>query len=220
MTITLVAVYAPIGFQGGLTGALFREFAFTLAGAVFISGFVALTLSPMMSSKLLRPHTNQGWLARAIDRGFEAVKHGYDRALGATLNARGAVYFVWITLTVLVVPLYLFSPGELAPNEDQGVVFGAIDVPANATLEQLDPFVTQVGNTFKSEPEFDHAFQLTFPGSGFGGMLAKPWGERKRTIFPIQEELNGKLAKITGIRAPAFLPRRRSPTRGSFRSSS
>jgi multidrug efflux pump len=206
MTITLAAVYAPIGFQGGLTGALFREFAFTLAGAVVISGFVALTLSPMMSSKLLRSHANQGVLTRAIDGGFNFIRRTYDRALGLTLNARPAVYMAWIVLTVLVVPLYLFSPQELAPNEDQGVVFGALDVPPNATLEQLDPFVTQVCNTFKSEPEFDHSFQLTFPASGFGGMLAKPWGVRKRTIFPIQEELNGKLSTITGVRAPVFLP--------------
>jgi multidrug efflux pump len=145
-------------------------------------------------------------LARAIDRGFAWVRRTYDRALGATLSARPAVYTVWIVLSLLVVPLYLFSPQELAPNEDQGVVFGALDVPANATLEQLDPFVTQVSNTFKSEPEFDHSFQLTFPTSGFGGMLAKPWKDRKRSIFPVQEELNGKLSVITGVRAPVFLP--------------
>ncbi len=206
MTITLAAVYAPIGFQGGLTGALFREFAFTLAGAVFISGFVALTLSPMMSSALLRPHSEQGWLPRQIERGFDAVRRTYDRLLGATLRARPAVYIVWITLSLMVVPLYLLSPSELAPNEDQGVVFGALDVPANATLEQLDPYVTQVENTFESEPEFAQSFQLTFPSSGFGGMLTKPWDERKRSIFPIQVELNQKLSKIAGLRAAAFLP--------------
>jgi len=206
MTITLAAVYAPIGFQGGLTGALFREFAFTLAGAVFISGIVALTLSPMMSSKLLRPHAEQGVLARAIDRGFSLIKAGYGSALGATLRARPAVYLVWIVLSLLVVPLYQFAPKELAPNEDQGVVFGAINVPANATLEQLDPFVTQVAKTFASEPEFEHSFQLTFPTNGFGGMLAKPWGERKRSIFPIQAELNQKLSHLTGVQSPAFLP--------------
>jgi multidrug efflux pump len=206
MTITLAAVYAPIGFQGGLTGALFREFAFTLAGAVFISGIVALTLSPMMSSKLLRPHSSQTWLQRLIERGFDWFRSTYDRMLGATLRARPAVYIVWGVLSLMVVPLYLLSPQELAPNEDQGVVFGAMDVPANATLEQLDPSVTQVGNTFASEPEFEQSFQLTFPGSGFGGMLAKPWDERKRSIFPIQVELNQKLSKIPGVRSPAFLP--------------
>ena len=215
MTITLAAVYAPIGFQGGLTGALFREFAFTLAGAVFISGIVALTLSPMMSSKLLRPHSEQGLLARAIDRGFLFIKATYARALSATLRTRPAVYAVWIVLSLLVIPLYQLAPKELAPNEDQGVVFGAIDVPANATLEQLDPFVTQVTHTFESEPEFEQSFQLTFPTSGFGGMLTKPWDQRKRSIFPIQVELNGKLSHITGVRSPAFLPAA-LPSPGTF----
>jgi len=206
MTITLAAVYAPIGFQGGLTGALFREFAFTLAGAVTISGIVALTLSPMMASRLLRPHSEQGVLARKIDSGFEAIKRGYGRALDLTLRSRGAVYTVWIVLSVLVFPMYMFSPAELAPNEDQGVVFGAIDVPANATLEQITPFSEEVFRTFQSEPEFDHSFQITFASGGFGGMIVKPFSERKRSIFPIQQELFGKLTRIAGIRAPAFLP--------------
>src|SRR6516162_10096126 len=118
MTITLAAVYAPIGLQGGLTGSLFREFAFTLAGAVFISGIVALTLSPMMSSRLLNPTFQPAFLPRLIDRGFEAVKRTYERMLAGTLKARGAVYLVWIGLTILIVPLYLFSKQELAPNED------------------------------------------------------------------------------------------------------
>jgi multidrug efflux pump len=206
MTITLAAVYAPIGFQSGLTGALFREFAFTLAGAVFISGVVALTLSPMMSSQLLKEHGAQGVLARNIDRGFDALRRGYDRALGATLNARGAVYLVWVVLSLLIVPMYMFSPTELAPNEDQGVVFGAIDVPANATLEQLTPYTGEIFRIYKQTPEFDHSFQLTFPNQGFGGMLAKPWSERKRSIFPIQEDLAKSLSSVSGVRAPAFLP--------------
>jgi multidrug efflux pump len=216
MTITLAAVYTPIGFQAGLTGALFREFAFTLAGAVLISGIVALTLSPMMSSVLVRPHvTSHGangtpqsgeWLVSKIDAAFERVKSAYDRALGATLTMRPVVYAFWIVLTILVVPMYMFAPKELAPNEDQGVVFGALDVPANATLEQLTPYSEEVNHLFMSEPEFDHSFQITFPTLGFGGMLAKPWDERKRTIFPIQAELAQKLGRISGIRAPAFLP--------------
>lgn len=206
MTITLAAVYAPIGFQGGLTGALFREFAFTLAGAVFISGVVALTLSPMMSSKLLKAEHQQGILSRAIDRGFEALKSAYARGLDFTLKSRGIVYSVWITLAILVVPMYMFSPGELAPYEDQGVVFGAIDVPANATLEQITPYTEEVYKKFASTPEFDHSFQVTFANAGFGGMLVKSWEERKRSIFPIQQELFAKLSTITGIRAPAFLP--------------
>ncbi len=213
MTITLAAVYAPIGLQGGLTGALFREFAFTLAGAVFISGVVALTLSPMMSSRLLKP--SHGWFARQIQRGFDAVKGVYDRLLGYTLRARGAVYLVWIALTLAVLPMYLFSPAELAPNEDQGVVFGAIDVPANATLEQLTPYTEEVQRRYQSIPEFDHSFQLTFPTGGFGGILVKPWEDRKRNIFAIQADVGSKLSSITGIRAPAFLPSA-LPSAGTF----
>jgi multidrug efflux pump len=206
MTITLAAVYAPIGFQGGLTGALFREFAFTLAGAVLISGVVALTLSPMMSSRLLKAEHSKGRLAHIIDRTFEATKRRYSRMLDGTLRMRPAVYAVWITLTLATVPMYLFSPAELAPNEDQGTIFGAIDVPANATLEQLTPYTEQVHKVFSSVPEFGQSFQITFPGSGFGGALMKPWSERERSIFPIQEELSQKAYAITGIRAPIFLP--------------
>jgi multidrug efflux pump len=206
MTITLAAVYAPIGLQGGLTGALFREFAFTLAGAVLISGVVALTLSPMMSSQLLGSRRAHTWMQRGIDGGFDRVRRAYTRALAATLRTRPAVYAVWIVLSLLVVPMYMFSPKELAPNEDQGVMFGAIDVPANATLEQLTPYTEQVNRIFESVPEFDHSFQITFPASGFGGVLVKPWDERQRSIFPIQGELSGKLASVAGIRAPVFLP--------------
>jgi multidrug efflux pump len=206
MTITLAAVYAPIGFQGGLTGALFREFAFTLAGAVFISGIVALTLSPMMASRLLKAEHSQGFLPRAIDRGFEAIKRTYARALEATLQNRGLVYTVWITLAVVLIPMYMFSPAELAPNEDQGVVFGALDVPANASLEQITTYSAQVNKIFQSEPEFANSFQISFATAGFGGLLTKSWEDRKRSIFPIQEELSGKLGAVTGVRAPAFLP--------------
>src|SRR5262249_41841546 len=158
MTITLATVYAPIGFQGGLTGALFREFAFTLAGAVFISGVVALTLSPMMASKLIPPHGQQRWLSRKIDGVFEFIKRTYGRALGVTLSMRPAVYGVWIVLTLLVVPMYMFSPKELAPIEDQGAVFGAIDVPANATLEQISSYSSEVNRLYKETPEFTHSF--------------------------------------------------------------
>ncbi len=207
MTITLAAVYAPIGFQSGLTGALFREFAFTLAGAVFISGVVALTLSPMMSSQLLEDHQErQGWLTRNIDRGFQALRNAYDRALGVTLGMRPAVYATWIVLSIVIVPMYMFSPGELAPVEDQGVVFSALEMPANATLEQLTPYANEVFRLYQDTAEFDHSFQLTTPTLAFSGMLAKPWGERKRSIFPIQEELSRKLSAVTAVRAPAFLP--------------
>jgi len=206
MTITLAAVYTPIGFQGGLTGALFREFVFTLAGAVIISGVVALTLSPMMSSKLLRSSQHNRRFTSYVDRVFERIKTRYSRMLAATLANRPAVYIVWGVLSLLVVPMYTFSAKELAPTEDQGVIFGTLDVPANATMEQLTPFSEQVFNAFKSTPEFSHSFQITFPNGGFGGMIVKPWNERQRSIFQIHQELSGKLMPITGVRAPAFLP--------------
>ena len=206
ITITLAAVYVPIGFQGGLTGALFREFTFTLAGTVMISGIVALTLSPMMASRLLRAERGRGWFGRKVDAAFERTRRGYERALGATLRARPAVYVLWIALTLLVIPLYMFSPKELAPLEDQGAVFGTIDAPANASLEQITAFTAEVNRIFETTPEFAYSFQLTFPTGGFGGMLVKPWRDRDRSIFPIHDELNRQLAGITGVRAPVFLP--------------
>jgi multidrug efflux pump len=205
MTITLAAVYTPIGFQGGMTGALFREFAFTLAGAVFISGIVALTLSPMMASRMLRADHNPGWLVRNIDRTFDAVRRRYSRGLDWTLANRPAVYIGWAVLTLLTIPMYMFSPGELAPNEDQGVVFTSLDLPANATMEQLTPYTEQVGQIFLSTPEALSTFQITLPSAAFGGVLMKPWSERERSIFPIQEELAGKMSNVAGVRAPAFL---------------
>jgi multidrug efflux pump len=215
MTITLAAVYAPIGLQGGLSGALFREFAFTLAGAVFISGIVALTLSPMMSSQLLKEQHNPNALVRGIDGAFNWVRKTYERMLSATLRARPAVYLVWIGLTLLIIPMYSFSPQELAPNEDQGVVFGILDVPPNATLGQLLPYAEEANRIYQSTPEFDHSFQLTLPTQGFGGMLVKPWAERKRSIFPIQEEVFQKLSRLSGVRAPAILPAA-LPSAGTF----
>jgi multidrug efflux pump len=205
MTITLAAVYVPIGFQGGLTGALFREFAFTLAGAVFISGFVALTLSPVMSSRLVRP-SERHWFGRKVDSAFERLRNGYVKTLDRTLHARGPVLIVWIVLSLAVIPMYMFAPKELAPNEDQGVAFTSLDAPPNATLEQMNVYSTEVQRIFESEPEYDHSFQVTFATGGFGGFIAKPWDERDRSIFPIQEELSKKASGIAGVRAPIFLP--------------
>ena len=205
ITITLAAVYVPIGFQGGLTGALFREFTFTLAGTVMISGIVALTLSPMMASRLISER-KRGWFGRKSDAAFERVRRGYTRALAATLRARPAVYAVWIALTLSVIPMYMLSPKELAPLEDQGVVFGSIDAPANATVELVSTFTEQVNRVFRATPEFAYSFQITQPNGGFGGMLVKPWTQRSRPIQAIQEEVNQQLLGITGIRAPVFLP--------------
>src|ERR1700726_1491720 len=144
MTITLAAVYAPIGIQGGLTGALFREFAFTLAGAVIVSGIVALTLSPMMGSKLLRAGDADRGFAGIVNRRFESVRNLYTRLLTGTLNYRPVVLGVWVIVVLLVVPFYIFSQRELAPAEDQGVVFGVVQASANSTLDQTKLFASQI----------------------------------------------------------------------------
>ena len=173
---------------------------------MLISGIVALTLSPMMSSKLLRQDQHTHRMTAFVDRVFNRIRSRYARMLAVTLANRPAVYIVWAVLSLLVVPMYLFSAKELAPTEDQGVVFGKVDVPANATMEQITPFTEKIFRNFQSVPEFSHSFQLTFPSGGFGGMIVKPWEERKRSIFQIQQELFGKQMMLTGVQAPVFLP--------------
>jgi multidrug efflux pump len=210
MTITLAAVYAPIGIQGGLTGSLFREFAFTLAGAVIVSGVVALTLSPMMSAKLLRTGETERGFAGWINRRFESVRRGYARALGATLRYRPVVATLWIIVALLTVPFYLFSQRELAPAEDQGVFFGYIQGSANATLDQTKLFTDQIYDVYKSYPEAASIFQLTQPGGGLGGMVTKPWSERTKTTQQLMMDAMSPLSKIAGVRvipqAPPPLP--------------
>ena len=219
MTLTLVAVYIPIGLQGGLTGALFREFAFTLAGAVAISGVVALTLSPTMAAKLLRSAQDEergltGWLNHHFDR----LSAAYGRAVGATLNARPAVYLVWVVVSLCTVPMYTFSPKELAPTEDQSVLFGIINTAANATTDQNAIYAEAAEKIMLDIPEAALTFQLLFPPSigatlgadGFSGVVVKPWAERSRTVTGILPEVQGRVSQIPGIQVfmttPPALP--------------
>jgi len=210
MTITLAAVYMPIGLQGGLTGSLFREFAFTLAGAVTISGVVALTLSPMMSAKLLKPGMEERGLAGRISRDFKRLRRLYGRLLEATLNMRPVVYLVWIVIGLLTIPMFIMSPVELAPTEDQGVIFGILDAAANSTLDQTSLSAAAANEVFLNVPESEFTFQITFPTGGFGGMVTKAWDERERTVFQILPEVQQKLMAIPGIRmfpvTPPALP--------------
>ena len=210
MTITLAAVYTPLALQGGLTGSLFREFAFTLAGAVIVSGVVALTLSPMMSSKLLRAGDTERGFAGVVNRRFEALRARYSRILSGTLNYRPVVFTLWVLVVLLIFPFYLFSQRELAPAEDQGVVFGIIQGSANATIDQTRLFANQMVDVFEKVPETHATFQLTFPTFGFGGMVAKPWDERDKTSAQLQMEASQELSKIPGVRiipiTPAPLP--------------
>jgi multidrug efflux pump len=206
MTITLAAVYAPIGIQGGLTGALFREFAFTLAGAVVVSGVVALTLSPMMGSKLLRSGDTERGFAGIVNRQFERVRSLYGRLLAGTLKYRPVVLTVWVIVALLMIPLYMFSQRELAPAEDQGVVFGVIQSSPNSTLDQTNLFTQQVYDVYHSFPESASVFQITNPNGGFGGMVTKPWSQRKKTAQELLLESSGPLSKIAGIRVIPLTP--------------
>jgi multidrug efflux pump len=208
MTITLAAVYAPIAFQGGLTGSLFREFALTLAGAVFISGIVALTLSPVMSSALLNHEREEHGLAGRINRDFDRLKNFYARVLDWTLARRPMVYTVWIGLFLLTIPMFsmAWKAKEPAPNEDQGVIFGALETPPDATIEQTSFYADVAGRAFAKVPEHDQIFQLTFPDSGFGGMVLKPWGDRKRTVFQILPEAQAMVNNIPGIHTYMITP--------------
>src|ERR1700681_227654 len=206
MTITLAAVYAPVGIQGGLTGALFREFAFTLAGAVIVSGVVALTLSPMMGSKLLRAGDTEKGFSGWVNRRFESVRRLYARTLAGTLQYRPVVFVLWAIVVALIVPFYMFSQRELAPAEDQGVVFGVIQSSANSTIDQTNLFTSQVYDVYHSFPESASIFQITNPGGGFGGMVTKPWSQRTKTAQRLLVESAGPLSKIAGVRVIPLTP--------------
>jgi multidrug efflux pump len=206
MTITLAAVYAPIGIQGGLTGALFREFAFTLAGAVIVSGVVALTLSPMMGSKLLRAGDTERGFAGMINRHFEKVRTIYGRLLAGSLRYRPVVFVIWVFVVLLIVPFYMFSGKELAPKEDQAVVFGIIQAAPNSTLDQTKLFTDQIYNVYHSLPEAESIFQITSPTGGFAGMVTKPWSERKKTTSQLQLEAAAGFSKIPGVRVISLIP--------------
>ncbi len=199
MTATLVAVYLPIGLQGGLTGSLFREFAFTLAGAVTISGIVALTLSPMMSAMLLREGDSERGFQRKVNKAFDAVRRRYSGLLKGTLKARPAVYVVWIVITLLCIPMFIMSAKELAPTEDQGVLFGIVNGAGNTTMDNASRFAAQADEAFRSVEETAFTFQITFPSDGFGGMVLDDWNKRDRSVFEIKPEIAGKLNNIAGI---------------------
>jgi len=209
MTITLAAVYAPIGFVSGLTGALFREFAFTLAGAVIVSGIIALTLSPMMCSRLLTHYRSDKGLAAFLDRAFERLKARYQRWLHRTLNFRALTVVILAGVMALVAILYLSTPSELAPEEDQGILFTQVKAPQYANLDYLEHSTQRLYRVFKTVPEQAHVFAINGRGdvhTGFAGILFKPWDQRKRNAKQILKELQPKLATIPGAQVIAFSP--------------
>ncbi|MGB5584216.1 MAG: efflux RND transporter permease subunit, partial [Gammaproteobacteria bacterium] len=219
MTLTLVAVYIPIGLQGGLTGALFREFAFTLAGAVAISGIVALTLSPTMAAKLLRSAQDEergftGWVNHQFDR----LKTSYGDVLDKTLQTRPAAYLVWIIIGLSTIPMFMFSPNELAPTEDQSVLFGIINTASNSTVDQNAVYAEAAEQVMLDVPEAALTFQLLFPPSigatigadGFSGVVVKPWAERDRTVTAMVPDVQAQVSNIPGLQmfitTPSALP--------------
>ncbi|MBV9704854.1 MAG: efflux RND transporter permease subunit, partial [Methylobacteriaceae bacterium] len=210
MTITLAAVYAPIAFVSGVTGSLFREFAMTLAGAVVVSGLIALTLSPMMCSRLLKvPQKGQGGFARFLDRLFDGLRRRYQRALHRTLNFRALTILILVGVLALTGVLYMSTPQELAPEEDQGVLFAQVKSPQYANLDYLEKATADVYRAFKSIPEEAHVFTINgFQGvrAAFTGILFKPWAERLRNEKQILQELAPKLAAVPGAQAFAFSP--------------
>ena len=207
MTITLAAVYAPIGFLGGLTGTLFREFAFTLAGSVIVSGVIALTLSPMMCSMLLKSGGQPGRFAQFVDRVFSAVTDWYGRRLDRSLHYRAATGLFAVTILGLVAFLYLHTSSELAPEEDQGIVFALTKTPQYGNIDYADYYGAQLDKAFASFPETDLRFVINgTPSSnqGISGMLLKPWDERKRTVMQLKPLVQAKLSEIPGVNAFAF----------------
>ncbi|MBB4398561.1 efflux RND transporter permease subunit [Bradyrhizobium sp. ERR14] len=206
MTITLAAVYAPIGFLGGLTGALFREFAFTLAGAVIMSGVIALTLSPMMCSLFLR-RADGGRFARFVNRGLSAMTRWYGHKLDRSLDYRPITALFALTMLGLVGFLYMHTSKELAPEEDQGIVFALTKAPKYANIDYLDYYGAKLEHAFQKFPETDLSFVINGVSgqqTGMAGMLLKPWDEGKRSSIALKSLVQAELSKIEGINAFAF----------------
>jgi multidrug efflux pump len=211
MTVVLIAVYVPIGFQGGLTGALFTEFAFTLVGAVTISAIVALTLSPMLCSKLFKPHdpNGGGWeqhLTARLDAMFDRLHTKYQKLLGSSLDYLPVTMVFAALILGSIYFLYSTSRTELAPQEDQGVVIGLFTSAPDATLEQRLMYDKKVYQIFSGYAEDDHVFQLDAPGQSIAGLVLKPWNERTRTANDLQPLVQNDLNGIAGVRSAVFQP--------------
>ncbi|MBB4038519.1 multidrug efflux pump [Microvirga flocculans] len=209
MTITLAAVYAPIGFTQGLTGSLFREFAFTLAGSVIISGIIAVTLSPMMSSKLLKAHGGQGRFAAFVDRTFTRLENWYARRLKGSLDYRGVTLVIVAVLLGTTVFLFTKTSSELAPEEDQGAYLGLVNAPKYATADYTQAFSKQFTGAAEKIPEIDDSFLIVGidgGGGGFVGFKLKEWSERQKKGVQTKQEIQNLLNENAGVQAFVFAP--------------
>jgi multidrug efflux pump len=200
MTITLVAVYAPIGFQGGLTGSLFLEFAITLAAAVLISGLVAVTLSPVMSARFVHEHGQEGRLTAFVNRVFDAVKRVYGRLLDGALGMRWAIMVASLLVMLAAWPLYTFSRKELAPVEDQSHISLFLQASPDASLAAVNEESKKVVKAVTAFPEARFMWSLTSSWGGFGGLVAKDWKERARSTEQMYGEVFGAVSQIPGLR--------------------
>lgn len=200
MTITLAVVYAPIGFQGGLTGSLFLEFAITLAAAVVVSGVVAITLSPVMSSRFVHPHGRQGRLTTLVNAGFELVRRGYARLLDGALQIRGAIVVSALLVMAAAWPLYSFSRSELAPVEDQSHISLFMEASPDSTVHASDHESLEVVRRIQAFPEARFMWSLVASWGGFGGLVAKDWKERTRSTEQMYGEVFGAVSQVPGLR--------------------
>jgi len=215
MTITLAAVYTPIGFQGGLTGSLFLEFAITLAAAVVVSGIVAVTLSPVMSSRFVHEKGEEGRLTRLVNSGFEVVRRTYARLLDGALEMRPAIVVAAVLVMIAAWPLYTYSKRELAPVEDQSHISLFMQVPPDASLAANNRATLDVVKAVTSFPEAKFMWSLTASWGAFGGMVAKDWKERQRSTAQLFPALYGAVSRVPGVRVfPRLDPP--LPTPGSY----
>jgi multidrug efflux pump len=211
MTVVLIAVYVPIGFLGGLTGALFTEFAFSLVGAVTISAVIALTLSPMMCSRMLKPHdpAGRGWEAHLViwlDRVFESLHQRYERLLHRALDYVPVTAVFALIVLGSIYFLYAGAKSELAPQEDQGVLIASSTAAPNSTLQQRNLYTRQIYQTFAAHPETDHVFQLDVPGRAIAGMVLTPWDQRSKTATQLQPVVQQEVNRIAGLQTVLFQP--------------
>src|SRR5437773_698411 len=207
MTLTLAAVYAPIGFLGGVTGALFREFAFTLAGAVIISGVVAVTLSPMMCSLLLSRQMLHGRFVHLIDRVFSRLAEWYGRKLERSLDYRPVTALFAAAVFASLVFMYMNTKAELAPEEDQGVLFALTKAPQYSNLDYQEAYTDKLDQAFGSFPETDLRFIVNGrfgPNQGIAGAILKPWGERSRSAQQLKPLMQQKASGVEGMNAFVF----------------
>lgn len=206
MTITLAAVYAPIGFMGGLTGALFKEFAFTLASAVIISGIIALTLSPMMCSRVLSKDISSGKFVHFLDNFFNKLKLKYQNALHSLLNTRVIMLFFAAVVILMLPYLYIHTSAETAPDEDQGFFFVMAMIPQFATLNYIESFTKPFDEIYKSFPETENYFTVNNSSQTISGMVLKPWNQRSKSQFALKQPLQDKLSQVAGLNAFAIVP--------------